>query len=97
MSRLKVALLQMFSAGYDQAANQAKGAQFCRQAKAAGADIALFPEMWNIGYQFPDASDAAQVALWNFQAIDLQSNFVLSFRKLARELELAIGLTYLER
>lgn len=97
MSILKVALLQLLSAGNSQAANQAKGAQFCRQAKQAGADIALFPEMWNIGYQFPDASDPAQVALWNFQAIDPHSDFVVFYQKLARELDMAIGLTYLER
>jgi N-carbamoylputrescine amidase len=97
MSILKVALLQLLSAGNSQAANQAKGAQFCRQAKQLGADIALFPEIWNIGYQFPDASDPGQVALWNFQAIDAHSDFVVFFQKLARELDMAIGLTYLER
>ncbi len=45
-----VALLQMTSCGSDQAANLAKGEQFCRRARNMGADIALFPEMWNIGY-----------------------------------------------
>lgn len=47
---LKIALLQMASCGVDQDANQRKGEAFCRQAKALGADIALFPEMWNVGY-----------------------------------------------
>jgi predicted amidohydrolase len=97
MSILKVALLQMFSLSYDQDANQAKGAQFCRQARQAGADIALFPEMWSIGYQLPDSSQPGQVESWQRHAIDRQSAFVTSFRMLARELDLAIGLTYLER
>jgi predicted amidohydrolase len=97
MSKLKVALLQLLSAGYDQAANRAKGEQFCRQAKGAGADIALFPEMWNVGYQVPDPSDPVQVELWQGHAIDQQSDFVTFFQKLARELDLAIALTYLEK
>lgn len=50
MSTLKVALLQMSACGCDQAAHLAKGEAFCRQAAAMGADLALFPEMWNTGY-----------------------------------------------
>ena len=50
MSMLQVALLQMTSYGLDQQANLIKAEQFCRQARKMGADIALFPEMWNIGY-----------------------------------------------
>jgi N-carbamoylputrescine amidase len=49
---VNVALLQMVGNGTDQAANLRKGEAFCRQAKAQGADIALFPEMWNIAYPF---------------------------------------------
>ena len=97
MMILKVALLQLFSAGYDQEANRAKGEAFCRQAREMGADIALFPEMWNIGYQLPDPAQPEQVQLWQKQAIEQDGSFVTSFRTLARELHLAIGLTYLER
>jgi N-carbamoylputrescine amidase len=50
MHRFTVALLQMTSFGADQDANQEKGQDFCRDAKRMGADLALFPEMWNIGY-----------------------------------------------
>lgn len=50
MSQFKVALLQMTACGNDQAANLAKGEDFCRRASAMGADLALFPEMWNVGY-----------------------------------------------
>jgi predicted amidohydrolase len=49
---LTVALLQIEAAAYDQAANLKLGERACRQAAALGADIALFPEMWNIGYEF---------------------------------------------
>jgi predicted amidohydrolase len=53
---LRIALLQMTADGTDQHANLHKGPAFCRRAKALGADIALFPEMWNIGYTRYDAS-----------------------------------------
>ena len=29
------------------------GIKACREAKANGADIALYPEMWSSGYTFP--------------------------------------------
>jgi predicted amidohydrolase len=44
-SHLRVALLQMASAGANIEANAAKGEDFCRRAAAQAADIALFPEM----------------------------------------------------
>ncbi|TMD69280.1 MAG: carbon-nitrogen hydrolase family protein, partial [Chloroflexi bacterium] len=50
MNQLTVALLQLTSQGNDQDANQAKGERFCRRAQLMGADIALFPELWNVGY-----------------------------------------------
>ena len=97
MSKLRIALLQLLSDGYDQAANLAKGQQYCRMARQLGADIALFPEMWNIGYQLPDTSLPEQVAYWQQHAIARDSDFINSFRKLAWDQDLAIGLTYLEQ
>jgi predicted amidohydrolase len=52
-----VALLQGKTRGHDQEANRRTGDALCRQAAAMGADIALFPEMWNIGYCY-EAADA---------------------------------------
>ena len=57
MKEIKVALLQLHACGTDQETNLKKGDQFCRQAKTMGADIALFPEMWNIGYKFYDPDE----------------------------------------
>jgi predicted amidohydrolase len=45
---IKIALLQLISHQNDQEANLIKGEQYCRKAKELGADIILFPEMWNI-------------------------------------------------
>ena len=96
MSKIKVALLQLLSAGYDQATNLAKGQQYCRMARQLGADIALFPEMWNIGYQLPDSCLPDQLEYWQGHAIQSDGDFVNSFRKLAWDLDMAIGITYLE-
>ena len=93
---ITVALLQMTACGDDQAANRDKGEEFCRASRHMGADIALFPEMWNIGYAWcPD--DPTGRARWQAQAIGAQDEFVGHFRKLARKLQMAIALTYLER
>ena len=50
MAALTVALLQMNSDGFDQQANLTKGVELCKKGGSIGADIVLFPEMWNIGY-----------------------------------------------
>jgi N-carbamoylputrescine amidase len=97
---LRVALLQMTATGADQEANRQKGDACCQEAKARGADIALFPEMWNIGYTFNSGcSDdlRGNGVEWQAQAIDQGDPFCTHFQHLARELEMAIGLTYLER
>jgi predicted amidohydrolase len=145
MGILQIALLQMTACGNDQQANLVKGEAYCRRASALGADIALFPEMWNIGYtpwsdglfdascdlwkapelwsqddarsETPEQRQAwaheekprvrtpgvrkrpspkAREA-WQAQAVGRDSPFVTHFRALARELNMAIGLTYLER
>jgi N-carbamoylputrescine amidase len=96
MTLLKVALLQLTSAGMDQQANLTKGEAFCRLARQMGADIALFPEMWNIGYTpCPKAADARRE--WLVSAVGPDDPFVTHFRALARELDMAIVLTTLER
>lgn len=82
----------MTSAGTDQALNLAKGKAFCRQGAALGADIALFPEMWNNGYRLPSASSPLDKS----QAVSQDSSYVRQFCQLAQQLGLAIGLTYLE-
>ncbi|MEX2205255.1 MAG: carbon-nitrogen hydrolase family protein [Myxococcota bacterium] len=84
---LKLALLQLVACGRDRAANLAKGERHCREAAARGAELALFPELWSAGYQPFDDSDA----------LEPDSAFVRHLSALARELGLAIALTFLER
>ena len=97
MGVLRVALLQMAPFDSDQKANQRKATAFCRKAAAMDADIALFPEMWSIGYKGPNAKRRNGVKLWQAQAIGRNSRYVNHFRRLARELKMAIGVTYLEK
>ena len=97
MSTIKIALLQMTACGNDQAANLVKGEAFCRRACEVGADIALFPEMWNIGYTFYDPAQPTARTVWQSQAVSQADNFIQHFKVLAEELNMAIALTYLER
>ncbi len=97
MSVIKVALLQMAACGVDQAANLSKGEAFCRRARLMGADIALFPEMWNVGYYLPDPARPDERRAWQEQAIGRDGPFVRHFQALAQELEMAIAITYLEK
>jgi predicted amidohydrolase len=91
----KVALLQLLAAGNDQQANLLKGDKACRSAADLGADLALFPEMWNIGYyEWGDAGDNATALA--AQAITVDGDFVGHFRSLASELDMAIAVTFLE-
>ncbi len=81
----------------DLPANMAKGIELCRAAKEMGADIALFPEMWSIGYSFPDPSDERSIREWKELAVGTQSEFLKHFRDLSAELSMAIAVTYLQK
>jgi predicted amidohydrolase len=93
---LTVALLQMSPPGSPDEAVE-KGEEMCRRAAAMGADVALFPEMWNVGYAFPEQGDHEGRAAWAGRAVTAHSDYVGRFRELARELDMAIALTYLEQ
>lgn len=91
MESLKVALLQLMPKNSLQG-NLQKGLEYCKKAKEMGADIALLPEMWSVGYSVPEDIDTL-----NASAIYTDSEFVNSFGRLAKELNMAIGITFLER
>ncbi|XVG96511.1 carbon-nitrogen hydrolase family protein [Eubacteriales bacterium KG125] len=92
MNSLKIALLQIAPCGTLKD-NLTKGIEACKKAKEMGADIALFPEMWSNGYQIYDRP----VEEWKEEAIPADCDFVNSFGKLAKELEMAVGITLLEK
>jgi N-carbamoylputrescine amidase len=93
---INLALLQLTSAGDDARVNAAKGAEWCRRARDLGADLALFPEMWSNGY-IPCPPSPADRERWLASAQAADGEFVSGFRELARELGMAIAVTYLER
>jgi len=95
LSELKIALLQIRSQP-DQQWNLEKGTEFCREAKGKGADIALFPELYNIGYHGIDFKQPDAIEKWKSLAVSQQSDYVKHFQKLANELKMAIVITYLE-
>ena len=88
---IKIALLQIAPCKTLEE-NLKKGVSYCRRAKERGADIALFPEMWSNGYNIYDRP----VNEWKKEAISVDSNFVNTFGGLAKELNMAIGITMLE-
>ena len=91
MGDFKVALLQLLSTS-SQEGNAEKGMAYCRQAKAMGADLALFPEMWSNGYHV--CADPEQLRR---EAVARDGAFVQGFRELAQQLDMAVGITFLEQ
>lgn len=89
--KFKIALLQLLPGG-SLREQQNIGTAACRKAKDMGADIALFPEMWSDGYFLPQEEGAVDAL-----AITADSEFVCAFRELAKELRMAIGITFLEK
>ena len=92
MEPLKLALLQIAPCD-SLSENLKKGMGACRKAREMGADIALFPEMFSNGYRIY----GRPVEEWQAEAIPADGEFVGAFGKLAKELNMAIGITLLER
>ena len=89
--KLKIAFLQLLPSDSTEK-NLEIGIAACREAKHMGADIALFPEMWSVGYRFSHNEEALSA-----QALAPDSDFVLRFSALAKELDMAIAVTFLEK
>lgn len=90
----KVAILQL-NAINNMDNSLKKGLIACRKAKELGADIAVFPEMWNIGYEMPENDE--DLGDWINKSIYENNNYLLTFKKLAKELNMAISITFLEK
>lgn len=90
--KLKIALLQI-SPSKDIKENLQKGIEACNTAKNMGADITLFPEMWSNGYDIYDRP----FEVWRNDAIPSDGDFVNTFCKLSKDLNMAIGITLLEK
>lgn len=100
----KVALLQLSPTDTIEN-NMLKGIEYCKKAKEMGADIAIFPEMWNNGYEMLFEGDLKdqynllqeKINKWNSKAINNDNEFITQYICLAKQLKMAIALTYLEK
>lgn len=92
MEKLKIALLQIAPLQTLED-NLSKGIACCKKAKELGADIILFPEMYSNGYKIHHRP----IEDWMNEAIEIDSKFVTSFKELAKSLNVAIGITFLEK
>lgn len=90
MEHFKVALLQLMPEKTIKG-NLKKGLNACKKAKEMGADIAVFPEMWSAGYNIPQERTGLESV-----GVSVDSAFVSSFGKIASELQMAVGITFLE-
>lgn len=99
-----VAMLQINDTGNIDT-NIEKGIEYCKKAKEMGAHIAVFPEMWSNGYEHifygyiekQDKIDEEKVRQWQDKAIDKNSEYVKRFIETAKQLKMAIAITYLEK
>ncbi len=92
ISKLKIALLQIAPCKTLEE-NLEKGIVCCRKAKERCADIALFPEMWSNGYNIY----GRHFDEWKAEAISADSDFINTFGETAKELDMAVGITLLEK
>lgn len=109
--KLRIALLQISSFKTDSKKNIEKGELYCKKAKELNADIVLFPEMFNTGYETFDpaiwrnesyplnisSESELKIKEWSSCAIDTDSDFINHFIFLAKELDIAIAITYLQK
>ncbi len=90
MAELVVAVVQEPGHGLDVSANCVAAAAACRVAAAQGADVVVLPELWQIAYSLDDDG-------WLELATPIDGPYVAEFRRLARELGIAILVTFLEQ
>jgi predicted amidohydrolase len=87
--QLQVALAQYLSGGDVES--------IVGEARAAGAQIVVFPEMYSNGYAGFDPNDPAAKARWCAEAESLDGDFVFNFREAARTHQIHVVATFLEK
>lgn len=106
MKSLKVGLIQHKAIANNINNNLELGLRYVTEAKKLGIDIVLFPEMWSNGYNPPyeeafdnplDENYENERKKWLAEAVDEESEYIKSFKRIARELEIGIVITYLSK
>ena len=103
-NNFKVALLQL-NATHNKNDALIKGIELCKKAKQLDADIVVFPEMWSTGYEMLFDGELSkqknilqdEINKWNDKAIYENDDFIQQYKTIAKQLQIAILLTYLER
>jgi N-carbamoylputrescine amidase len=90
MNTFRVALLQAPPGAPNPDENLTRGVALCQGAQALQADVALFPEMWSVGYH-----SLTELEGWESLAVSIDGGFVSHFRELACNLAMGIAITYL--
>lgn len=93
-NRIKIAHLQIFAFDHSIEQNKVKADKYCRIADSLGADIAVLPEMYSVGYGY---NKPVIIEDWLSQAISADHPFIKHFIALAKELEMAVAVTFLEK
>jgi predicted amidohydrolase len=92
---LRLALVQERAVFNDPHANLSAGIDACLRAQAAGADLVVFPELWQIGYGACPAG--ARRDAWLARAEPVDGSWVSAFRELATSTGTAVAVTFLRR
>lgn len=93
---MRLALAQLRAIRRDPAATIAVAADTCRQARAGGADIIVFPELWQTGYgPCPEAEPEREA--WLAQAEPADGPYVTAFCRIAARHQLAVVTGFLRR
>jgi N-carbamoylputrescine amidase len=90
MHTFRVAMLQAPPGPPEPDENLSRGVELCRRAHALEADVALFPEMWSVGY-----NPITELENWEALAVPTDGEFIGQFRELAGHLQMGIAITYL--
>ncbi len=103
MKKLTVAMVQYHCNNSNQKINTEIGLKYVREAKIRGADMVLFPECWITAYCCPDIAKTlvpiekieknSDFIKWCEAAITKESEPILKFRAIAKELSIGIVIT----
>jgi predicted amidohydrolase len=93
---MRLALAQRRAAALSPEENLARGLEAVGLAREQGADLVVFPELWQIGYAACPEEPAARAA-WLRLAVAIDDPWLGRFRDEAARLRLAMVVTFLHR
>ncbi|MFD6530897.1 carbon-nitrogen hydrolase family protein [Streptomyces sp. NPDC060184] len=92
---MRIVLVQRRALTGDPGENLRRGLAVCAEAEQLGADLLVFPELWQTAYA-PCPEDEAGARQWSELATTVTGDWIGSFREAARQHRLAIVTTFME-